>query len=140
MSKTKKIGRLQRRVNYLEKRLSFALSEFMQRINRPVKFQQTPPPVFETNGCWGVSELNMLVEYIYKEMDNAYNIAYQMGEKDFDNIKFVLYIDHDSYYNLTRASDYIDLREEFDDSITFRGHKVVVVSSNERYVHFARVG
>lgn len=139
MSKTKKVGRLQRKVELLEKELSFANSEFIQRISRPVKFQTTPHPVFDGKSHWDVSQLNMLVEYIYKEMDNAYNMAYQMGEESVEDIKFVLYIDEGSYYDLTRVGGYTDFNKELDEDITFRVHKVVLVRTNEYYVHFARV-
>lgn len=140
MSKTKKVARLQRKVDSLEKQLYFANSEFCQRINRPVKFQTTERPVFRSSNCFEEQHLNTLIHYIYSEMDKAYNMACQMGETNPDNIKFVLYIDQDTYYDLRKISGYYDFDHDVESGkIKFRGHEVVLTAMSERYVHFARI-
>lgn len=108
MSKTKKVSRLQRKVNNLEKELNF---EWLQRINRPIQYNITTPPVFESNSNrWEVDQLNTLGEYLYKEMDNAYNMAYKMGATD--KLEFVLYIDAYSFRKLINIAGYYDLQRD----------------------------
>lgn len=138
MSKTKKVSRLQRKVRNLEKELNFANSEWVQRINRTVPYIVTPPPVFESNSNrWEVDQINTLGEYLYKEMDNAYNMAYKMGETD--NLEFVLYIDAYSFRKLLNIAGYYDLQRDSEGKTTFRGHKVVEVLAEKNYIHFSRI-
>jgi hypothetical protein len=140
MSKTKKVARLQRKVDYLEKQLAFANSEFCQRINRPVKFQTTERPVFRSSDSFEEQHLNTLIHYIYSEMDKAYNMACQMGETDPSEVEFILYMDHDTYYDLHNINNYHDFKCDVESGkIKFRGHEVVLTTMSKRYVHFARI-
>lgn len=140
MSKTKKVARLQRKVDSLEKQLAFANSEFCQRINRPVRFQTTERPVFRSSDRFEEQHLNSLIHYIYSEMDKAYNMAYEMGETNSENIKFVLYMDNDTYYDLYNICGYRDFETDAaSGKIKFRGYLVVLTTMSGRYVHFARI-
>lgn len=144
ISKTKKIKRLSKKVEGLLKEVAFLkwnnkqLFDDMKYHARKFK-EPTPPPVFRSNNYYEEKELNALVEYVYRRMDESYQKALDDCPRSYiSDIKFCLYLDRAVYYKLARVSGYNDFRVYKGTNITFGDHQVVLVE-DEGHCNFVRI-
>ena len=142
MSKTKKIRRLQSRIEYLTNKidtLKFSNSMLLRDVAcvSPSRYY-TPRPEFRSQIYTEEHWFNNIINYIYSAMDKEYRKVFDTEpHTEHKDIKFIVYMSHDIINKLCCVSGYGDFGMTQEGVKTFRGWVIVRVDAYE-YIHFVR--
>lgn len=142
MSKTKKIKRLERKVEALNREIN-VLNFSNQDLLKEVTYRQpseyyTPRPEFRSYNYSEEVWYNNILNYIYSAMDKEYRKVYDTEPRTKrEDIKFIVYMSDDLIWRLGDVDGYRDFGTTHSGQTLFRGWEVVEVRGRE-YVHFVR--
>lgn len=110
-------------------------------MTRQIPFEWVPPPVpeFRSDRLYEETELNKLVNYVYRQwevdVNREFNYDYNTHPRD---MKFVLYLSTRIFMMLSRVAGYRDFDKE-GNKVTFHGHEVILIDRVDDHIKFVRV-
>ena len=143
MSKTSKIRKLTKQLASAKKEidcLNFSNSNLLiQTSVTPIKHVHTPPPEIRSNNWNEEQELNRIIGYVYKRIDEEYDMAFKIDPyAKMENIKFRVYMGCELIHRLQSIDGYTDFDSAMDGDLKFRGHHVEQVIA-PMHLRFVRV-
>lgn len=110
-------------------------------MTRQIPFEWVPPPVpeFSSDRWYEETELNKLVNYVYRQwkvdVNREYKYDYNANHRDME---FVLYLSTRIFMMLSRVAGYNDFHND-GNKLTFHGHEVILIDRVDDHIKFVRV-